>query len=79
MKGNERRKNPALKRYARLIGAQPTDSAEAALEKALARHEKEVALIGREQDKLDRRAKKEQDRWDAERKKLEADVESARK
>jgi hypothetical protein len=54
-------------------------SAEAALEKALARHEKEVALIGREQEKLTRRAKKQRDRWDAERKKLEADVERARK
>ena len=55
------------------------DSAEAALETARERHEKAMASIASEQEKLDRRATKERDQWDNDRKSLEAGVERARK
>jgi colicin import membrane protein len=49
-----------------------TETAKSALNAALVKHEKELALMEREQDKVDRRKKREQDRWESERKRLEA-------
>ncbi len=49
-----------------------TDAAEDALDKARARHEAALAAIAREQEKLERRTHKERERWETERKKLQA-------
>jgi colicin import membrane protein len=48
-----------------------TAKAQAALESAREHHEATLAAIEKERDKLDRRAKIEEDRWDKERRKLE--------
>jgi colicin import membrane protein len=54
-----------------------TDAAEAALEKARQRHEAALAAIAGEQEKLERREHKERERWEFERKKLQAAVDKA--
>ena len=55
-----------------------TDKAEAALEDAREVHEATMAAIESEQEKLYRRAQKERDRWDDQRKKLEEALRRAR-
>jgi colicin import membrane protein len=62
----------------RVVRQRATDGAEAALEAARDRHEKEVALIEREQEKVDWAARKERDWWEVERERLEAAVERAK-
>lgn len=54
-----------------------TDAAEAVLDKARERHEAALAAIAGEQEKLERRAHKERERWEAERKKLQAALDKA--
>ena len=54
-----------------------TNAAEAALEKARQRHEAKLVAIAREQETLERRAHKERERWEAERKKLQAALDKA--
>ena len=55
-----------------------TDKAEAALEEAREAHEATMAAIESEQEKLNRRAQKERDRWDDQRGKLEEALKRAR-
>lgn len=55
-----------------------TAKAEAALARAQERHAEAMAAIEKERDKLDRRAALENDRWDAERETLKADLRRAK-
>lgn len=56
---------------------QASDAAKDALDKARTRHDAELAAIAREQDRLDQRARKEDVRWTAEHKKLQAALDKA--
>ena len=56
-----------------------TGKAQAALDEAREAHEGAMATIEREREKLDRRADKETERWEAQRQKLSQAVDRARR
>jgi colicin import membrane protein len=55
-----------------------SEKAEAALERAKARHDDAMAALEKERDKLDRRVAIENERWDDEREELKADLRRAK-
>jgi colicin import membrane protein len=62
----------------RAMRQRATDIAESALDAAREQYEKAMALIEAGQKRLDRRTKKERDRWDAEQERLKAVLKRAR-
>lgn len=78
-RAKEREREEARLQKAHDARRRARDKAEAVLEEAREAHESAMAAIEREREALDRRAGKETARWEAQRQKLAAAVEHARK
>ena len=75
----ERAKEEAQLLKERAAKQRLVEQAEVALEAASQRHQREVDIIDKEREKLDRRATRLEEAWEAERKKLEDAIARARR